>query len=320
MASAFARFIYISREVVNLVGIIGNIISFLVFCRPVFKKNSIRVYACALAIFDCFTLNQLYVDFGLIFFDYYPPDHSDITCKIYYYISTAFSCIPPWILVVFSIDKILSMKKSPKFKLFKKRFFQLTLIAVFAIVNILIFSEILVLLVRTPEIDDISSNLTLLCDSTVMPYANIVGAMYLLLGGIVPFVIMLGTSISIARLLSHSRQKSIGDRKIALARRRKSRDFKFAVTSLTFNFLFIALKLPLVLYYVISSFNIDTPSVYFYISTLLFFINSSISFLVHFVSNSIFRKQFYLLIKCRSSLSVDQSTVISVRPLQPTVK
>lgn len=173
---AFVSFIYISRAVVNLLGIIGNIISFIVFCRSVFRKNSISVYCCALAIFDCFTINQLYIDICLIF-DYYPPDNSEIICKIYFYISSAFSSIPPWILVTFSVDKMLSMRKTQKFEFMNKRSFQIGIIAVFAIANILLFSEIPVLLVRVPRELENYSYLT--CDSTAMPYINIVGALLL---------------------------------------------------------------------------------------------------------------------------------------------
>ena len=316
---AFLSFIYISRAVVNLLGIIGNIISFIVFCRPVFRKNSISVYCCALAIFDCFTINQLYVDICLIF-DYYPPELSDIVCKIFYYITTAFSNIPAWILVAFSIDKMLSMKKSQRFEFVKTRSFQFGIIAMSAIANILIFSEVLVLLVRVPEPDSSeynSTNLTLACDLAAMPYISIFGTLYLIIGSILPFAIMVYSSVSIVKLITTSRRKSIGDGKQAAIRRRKSRDFKFAVTSLTFNFSFIALKLPLVLYYVLSSIGVNTPYAYFNVSSLLFFINSSISFIVHFVSNSIFRKELCLLLRINTSVPVEhaQSTVITVRPL-----
>ena len=320
-SEAFYNFINISRGTVNLLGIIGNLISFIVFCRPAFRKNSISIYCCALAIFDCFTINQLIMDICLIIdTDFYPPDHSDIVCKIYFYISSSFSNIPAWILVAFSVDKMLSMRKSQRFDFVRTRSFQLGLIAVIAIANILIFSEILVLLERSlvPESGDISSNLTLACESTAMPYIKIVGALYLLIGSILPFAIMMYSSVSIVKLISRSRRKSIGDGMKAAVRRRKSRDFKFAVTSLTFNFLFIALKLPLCLHYVLSSLGVDVPYDFFLIASLLFFINSSISFLVHFVSNSIFRKELCLLLGINFAVPVEhgQSTmVITVRPL-----
>lgn len=316
MADAFYMFIYISRGSVNLLGIIGNLISFVVFCRPVFTKNSISVYCCALAIFDSFlAINQLYIDIYLSL-DYFPPEHSDIVCKIYYYITTAFSGIPAWILVAFSIDKILSMRKSRRLELIKKRSFQFGIIAVFAISNILIFSEVLALIGLVP-VDE--SNFTeFTCDLTEMPYVGIIGGLYLLEASIVPFLIMFGTSITIVRLITRSGRKSIGYGKNALAQRRKTRDFKFAVTSLTFNCLFITLRLPLVLFYILTSVEIYVTDSYLQIASLLFFINSSISFLVHFASNSIFRKELVILFKIRLPFKVTRmpsTSIIHVHPL-----
>ena len=304
---SFTSFIYISRTVVNLIGIIGNIISFIVFCRPVFRKNSISVYCCALAIFDCFTLNQLIMDINILF-DYFPPNYSDIICKVFYYITIAFSGIPAWILVAFSIDKILSMKNS-KFVFFKKRSFQIGIIAVFAIANILIFSEILVFLKRVPIYPN--NSIDLMCDLTYMPYISIVVGLYLLEASLIPFVIMFCSSVFIVRLLVQSRRRIIGDGNNASVQNRKGKEFKFAVISLTFNCLFITLKLPLAMFYILSSIGILMPYSYINLATLLFFINSSISFLVHFISNSIFRKELGIIIKIVLLIPVDHLQLLS---------
>lgn len=314
---AFNIFIFVSRGSVNFLGIIGNLISFIVFCRPVFRKNSISVYCCALAIFDCFVLNQLIMDIYLLFFDYFPPNYSEITCKIYYYISTAFSNIPAWILVSFSIDKMLSMKTSKRFEFIKKRSFQIGIIAVFAIVNILLFAEILVLLKRVPLYPN--NSLDLICDLNKMPLVSIFGALYLLIGSIVPFIIMSFSSVSIFKLLKESRKKTIGNGNSALVYNRKNRDFKFAVSSLTFNCLFITLKMPIAIYYVLSSAGLNIPNYIFNCASLLFFTNSSIGFLVHLISNSIFRKELGTILRKYLHLSVNQvpmSTLIAVRPLR----
>ena len=313
---AFYSFIYISRGSVNILGIIGNLISFIIFCRPVFRKNSISVYSCALALFDSFlAINQFYIDIYLSL-DFFPPEHSDIVCKIYYYITTAFSGIPAWILVAFSIDKILSMRKSRRFEFIKKRAFQYGLIAVFAIGNILIFSEVLVLIGRVPNEESNFTEFT--CDLTEMPYVGIIGALYLLEASIIPFLIMFGTSVTIVRLITRSGRKSIGIGKNALTQKRKTRDFKFAVTSLTFNCLFITLRLPLVLFYILTSAGIYMPDSYFQLASLLFFIDSSNSFLVHFASNSIFRKELVVLFRIRLPFKVTQmppTSIIHVRQL-----
>ena len=312
----FVSFVYTTRIVVNLLGIIGNIISFIVFCRPVFRKNSISVYCCALAIFDCFTLNQLIMEICHLF-DYFPPEHSDIICKMYFYITIGFSGIPAWILVAFSIDKILGMKNSNRFKFFKKRSFQFGIIAFFVIANILIFSEILLYLKRVRQFPN--NSIDLMCDLTYMPYIIIVVGLYLLEATLIPFVIMFCSSVFIVRLLVQSRRRVIGDGNTASVQNRKGKEFKFAVTSLTFNCFFIILKMPLALYYILHIAGLKIPSYYFLnIASLLFFINSSISFLVHFISNSIFRRQLVIILRILLFLPVDnvQSHVVNLRRIQ----
>ena len=312
-------FIFVSRGSVNFLGIIGNLISFIVFCRPVFRKNSISVYCCALAIFDCFTLNQLIMDINLIFFDYFPPYYSDITCKVYYYISIAFSNIPAWILVSFSIDKMLSMTNSKRFKFIKKRSFQIGIIAVYAIVNILLFSEILVLLKRVPLYSNNSLDLT--CDLNKMPLVSIFDALYLIIGSIIPFMIMSFSSVSTFKVLKESRKKTIGNGNNLLVYNRKRRDFKFAVSSLTFNCVFITLKMPLAIYYILDSLGLSMTNNFLLFSSLLFFTNSSIGFLVHLISNSIYRKELGIILRKVFPFSINKvpkNNVLNVRPLRST--
>lgn len=314
----FDKIIYGSRATVNILGIVGNLISFLIFSRPIFNKNSISIYCRALAIFDCFTLPQIYTDVNLLFFNSYPPDNSEAFCKISHYVYVAFSCIPAWILVGFAIDKVLNMKTT-KLEFYKKRSFQLSLIAAIAIFHAAVYSEILIFIKRVPDI----SRQSLVCQSKSMPYVDLIGALYLLEGSLIPFVIMFATSIVMTRSIIRSRNRAIGRRKNSVLTKRKIRDIKFAITSLTFNILFVILKLPLIIYYLLFSINTDLGFSFFQVATLLFFINSSISFVVHMVSNSIFRKEFFNMSRSVSSTQVQitqiQSTIIIVHPKASTI-
>lgn len=287
MSELFGEIATDIRGLVNFLGIFGNIASFAIFSRETFSKNSINIYCRALAIFDCFTLNQLYSDINLIFLKIYPPHGSVGYCKFSFYCTVAFSSIPGWILVAFSLDKMLTMKKLPRFEFIKKRSFQIGLIIGIAIFHVLLYSEVLFLL-------NLGYNYytnTTYCNSYAMPYANLVVSVYLIEGSLVPFVIMVVTSVFMVKLIRRSGRKSIGGGNLANVRKRRTRDVKFAITSLTFNFLFIILKLPLVLYYLLLSVNVDSGDYFFQIATLLFFVFSSISFLIHLASNSIFRRE-----------------------------
>lgn len=303
---------YIARASIISVGLVGNIVSFIVFSRSIFIKNSISTYCRALAFVDCFTLNQLITDIGLIFFNYYLPETNSFTCKTFYYISIAFSSMPSWFLVVFSLDKMLGMKKIPKFDFIKNRKFQYTLLFGIVLIQLVLYADIPVLL----DVK-ISENNTQVCDIANMLLVSIIDEIYLLEASIIPFVIMTGSSAIMINLIIRSR-KSI-EHLGHSSKKRKRRDIKFAITSLTFNVLFVCLRVPLVVYYSLVYYGIDLGYYYYMSTILLFFVNSSISFFVHFLSNSVFRKQLFVILKLRNlKRELTQNNAITVHPMQST--
>ena len=89
-------------------GIVGNFISFLIFSRKAFRKNSINVYCRALSISDSLIISfQFANDFALIFFNIDLFSSSNAFCKLSNYIFVSASPISGWILVAFSIDKAM---------------------------------------------------------------------------------------------------------------------------------------------------------------------------------------------------------------------
>ena len=123
---------------VILVGLLGNMITFIIFSRPVFQKNSISIYCRALAVFESFTIVHLVYEYGIAFSSYFLGNYSDITCIIYNYANSAFGPIPGWILIALSIDKLLNMKNIGN-SLIKKRWFQLVVIASIVLFNLLLY-------------------------------------------------------------------------------------------------------------------------------------------------------------------------------------
>lgn len=322
----FNRAIFGCRMSVNFLGIIGNIITFVVFARPAFRKNSISTYCCALAVVECFTILQVYSDLNLVVWYIYPQDQSNVGCKISYYVTVAFSSISGWILVMFAVDKLINMRgKNHKYQFIKKRSFQLAIIGIIVLANTLLYSEILVLLNlsvynNTTTLDE-NLDGAYYCSSSGMPYYNIVGAVYLVEASLIPFGFMIWSSIKIIKAINMSRQKSIQPGNAASLAKRKSRDFKFAITSLTFNVTFILLKLPFVLYFIFAGFGIDLSNYYYMLSSLLFYVNASIGFVVHVVSNSLFRKEILVMLHLATKNQVDfQTTLITVRPLRNSIE
>ena len=299
------------RIAVISVGLIGNLLSYIIFSRPAFQKNSISTYCRALAIFECFTIYELVADIGLLSSNYFYAMYTPIGCKLYYYIGMAFGSIPGWILIAFSIDKVLIMKKKANF--IKKRKFQYMVIFGIVLFNFLFYIEIPIYLTNIEL--DIMNTTYYICDTTTLSIGSVITMMFLIDGSLLPFLIMFASSIIMIKTIRDS-SKTIKNRHQSIGMtNRTRRDIKFAITSIAFNVSFVLFKMPLVIMVVLSTYyNFDTNA--YTITFLLYFVNYSISFLLHLASNSIFRREFLIMFRIRKSnsvLSLGNSTLITNR-------
>jgi hypothetical protein len=274
--------------VVILSGLVGNIVSIVIFSRKTFRKNSISIYCRAMAIFDSFTIYMAIIDFYLLLYSYYIAMYSDFMCKFINYIMYAFGSIPGWILIAFSVEKVLSLKRVTTGM--KRPIVHYAIVIGIVLFNLLLYIEIPIFLKLLPV--EMYGITFLFCDPSSLYFAEALSVIFLIQGSIIPFVVLLASSLITIKLLKDSRrQVSMIDNK------RMSRDTKFAVTSLIFNFLFIILKLPLLYcssvgYMVVNNYLLQ-------VANLLFFVYFSIGFWIHFVSNSLFRRELFILLGIR---------------------
>ena len=293
----------IIRLVMIIIGLIGNVISFIVFSRPVFRKNSISTYCRALAIFDFFTIADLIASIGLGFFDTFYPFYSEVACKVYIYSIIGFASIPGWILIVFSLDKVLTMKRIGTDTL-KKKSFQYGIIAAIALVNLLLYIEIPIYIqVVTIKVYGTTLNI---CDLSTLPFGTFVATMFLVEGSLLPFLIMFVSSIVSIKMIRDSARK-IERNSNADISNRKSKDFKFAISSVAFNVSFIVFKLPITVVFILENFIPTLAADYSLLAVVgtVSFIHYTSSFFVHLLSNSIFRREFMILFKIRKPRTVD---------------
>ena len=292
----FTYIYFILSEVIILSGAVGNILVFIVFSRETFRKNSISIYSRALAIFDTFGLYQAIVIFYLLFYNYYILSYSDAVCKIIFYILYGFGSIPGWLLIAMSIDKLLSLKKVNT--VMKRPLLHFMIV----IANLLIYIEIPIYLTRVPI--PMGDSIYWLCDTLVLPFANTLGIIYIIEGSVLPFCILFVTALITVKLLRDSRRQveMIG----SVAEKRKNRERKFAITSIAFSISFIVLKMPFVIAVAIGYSNVN--NYFIQIGSLLFFLNFSIGFLIHFTSNSLFRREFLIMLRIRKPNVVESVT------------
>ena len=292
----------IITEVMILIGLIGHVITFIVFSRPTFRKNSIGIYCCALAISELSIISHAVMNFIIIINSYTAAFSSEIGCKLYAYTVYSLGSIPGWILIAFSIDKLLNLRRVTG--TMKRPIIHYSLITAIVLIHITLYIVVPIYL-KPVDIPGYG----ILCDVSTLYFGNVLNIVYMAESSIIPFVIMFITSIITIQLLWKSRrQVELVGNLSSQQNKRKSRDAMFAITSITFNILFIVLKMPLLVCLIIGFEFINGYVLEF--SILFYFLKLSIGVFVHFISNSLFRRELFILFRLRK---VDQSNQIKHR-------
>jgi hypothetical protein len=271
------------------IGMIGNFICILIFSRKTFRNNSISTYCIALGLIESLSVFEFIDAIGILKDKVNLSDQSDTNCKLIYYMDILLSGCQAWIMVSFGVDKLLNMRTSST-PIITKKWFQWSLVVGIILFNILLYIYVPILLKRA----EVSPNFYL-CDFATMGFSQIFMIVFLLESCLIPFIVMIIISILTIRLLYKSR-KSI-ERIGVVAAERKTRDKKYAISSVTLNIMFIVLKLPMMMFYTLFSFDNYFDVYYYRISIYLFFLNSSLSIFVHLVTNSLFRREFMVFFR-----------------------
>jgi hypothetical protein len=138
------------------------------------------------------------------------------------------------------------------------------------------------------------------CSSFGLPYAFYIFSLstYIIEGLTLPLIVLSVTSTIVVRVLFSSRQNL--EQVMSFSRERRIRDRKFAITSVTLNVCFLVLKLPLVLAgfaYNVPSIDVYLLSYWLEIARTSFFVYSCLPFFINFITNSLFRSEFYKIIR-----------------------
>jgi hypothetical protein len=306
-------------------GVVGHFLSFLVFSRRKFQHNSISIYCRALAISDSFIL---YVLVYSIFFNIYYIDiseQSDLLCKINYYINVGLSPISIWILVAFSIDKMLHvLDRAKNIPIIKKRSFQLAVVIAIGLFHALLYSFIPILIKVETESNTTNGSSTsdFLCSLRHIDNYRYILLLYIIEGCLTPsFIMMITTFITVKRLYeSRNNLEKLTHPTSSQMKERKARDLKFALNSIVLSLLAVVLQTPVVFSLMFSLTNaIDN---FLFVSTFLFFfyLNFSVTFMVHFTFNSIFRGEFLLMIRIKKTSIWNRHTNAELITLKPNTK
>jgi hypothetical protein len=310
--ASFILGINIAQAITISIGLIGNLISIIIFSRKTFRNNSISTYCIGLSINELLYILKFVDNIGVLAFNSSPADQSDGYCKFFHYILNIRNGIQPCLLVAFSIDKLLSMRTS-SIAITKKKWFQWSVVTGIFLFNILLYSQ-LAILVKRRELPG-----RFFCDLSTLGYLPIFMIMVVVVTCLIPFMIMITSSLLTIRLLIKSR-KSVA-RNGNVAKDRKSRDQKYAVSSVAFNIMFLVLKTPFVIYYTWFAFFNYFDVYFFNITSFVTTLHSASFFFTHLVSNSLFRREFLVLIrlvkKNEEISSIKSSRTIALNRINP---
>lgn len=149
-----------------------------------------------------------------------------------------------------------------------------------------------------------SANLTLkgciLDPNSVYPY------IYLLESNLIPFVLMMLLTGFILRCLIKSRRnlEKVASNSVisSVSQRRKTRDRKWAVSSVTLNILFIVLMCPLVFVFMFPDRNDYYNNEFMRaIAFLFYYLNFTAHFFTHLATNLIFRNEILVIFGFRDA-------------------
>jgi hypothetical protein len=195
-----------------------------------------------------------------------------------------YASIPGWILVAFSIDKMLNMRAS-KPNILKSKLFQWSVVAGIVLFYICLYFVLLITLKLEPMMG------IYLCNLVTRDYFNAFVYVQITMTCAIPFIIMITTSVITIKLLLKSRASL--KRNANAYKKRRIRDMKYAISSIVFNVYFIVFKMP----FAISPLIPDENLYFLTVSLFLFIVNCSSTFFVHLATNSIFCSQLLVIFR-----------------------
>lgn len=293
----------ILRDVIITIGLIGNVISFIVFSRNPFRKSSTAFYCKCLSLFNSFTTYQLIFDTAGLLFGENLKYTTKLGCHLLYFISGSFSPIPTWILIYFSLDQMLAVRRSKQINLVRKRKFQLALITTTVACHILLYLPIPLFFIDAHNNPINGTKFPQKCEIksvVLMPYV----VTYFSEAILAPFFAMTITTSVILKSLWSSRrnlkrQEPSSPSSLIIIRRitsRKRRERKYWINSVGLNVVFVLLMSPLMASLVIPKTSNHKDENKRNICLIFFYLSYTLHFWTHLCVNVTFRNEFFLLI------------------------
>jgi hypothetical protein len=290
--------------IMTLLGLLGNLLVFIIYGFDEMKKFSISLYFQVASLVNSLMVFHMLRETLAIEYDWSITLFSDFVCKITDFSEHTLGAIEAWILVCISLDRFINIKFNNRYSLLSSRKFQASLMTTVVIFNVLFYS----LMIWNSELKNIfntsnstfnssfESNVTLyFCENSA---DRVIYWMDLFNSVVIPFIFMIVINALMISHIKKSRKRihqvSSHNKKTLLM------DRKFAILAITYNFLFLVLNLPNMVFLLVSVYvNIEPElnTFLYYITATIYYNLFAIEFFVQFVANSLFRAQAITLFK-----------------------
>lgn len=280
--------------VISAIGLVTNILSFIVFSRKKFKKTVFSIYFRFLIIFDTLALLVPINKFLELNLAIVISHNTTLLCKIRMYYEFVITPISSWILVVISLDRYLGIAYPFGFVMHKKSKFQIRVCLGILLFHLVYFSPNLTYSLTKKLLVTNGTNETVFISSCNNPNVPL-NMMVFFQSDLIPFVLMLFLTLITLLKLFNSRKRLNNN----LSRQK---DVKFAVISVTLNIIFLILTGPHYIFNLVYEDYLNTMSFDIFISIvsikfLLFYSNFASVFFINFAANSLFKNEFYKFIR-----------------------
>ena len=271
---------------VTLIGIIANSLSFLIFSRKRFHNTIFstyfRFFIVVQTINILFSINKmleqnLFIYFGKI---------SNFTCKLRHFLVFCNFSITGWFLVTISLDRYLSIAYPAKFLYRKKFIFQILVSICIISYNICVYIPF-----WFSYLEYSHSNRTNVTQTKCELPFKAGSTIHLLQSTLIPFTFMFFFTSFTIKIVFDSRKSTSSNSN------NKSKDMKFAISSIAINIIFLLCNLPIFLLDIISTYsdlftNLKNLFIVLHsISLFMFYINMGSTFIINYFFNSMFKKE-----------------------------
>ena len=285
--------------VIGIAGVIGNILVVVVFSRKSLRKYPYSFFSLVMAISDigymihCFTdwySYSLNVNLGTV---------GSALCPLIAFLPYYFGSLSMFLLTTIAIDRTLTIVYPRKLLIFKKRWFQIIIVAILA--SIVMLMNILVPLnYRLTEYIFVNMSFRI-CQ---MPSNLLAIQIWITLSIFLFFNVAINNFLNIKTILfirSSRKRVAAKDRNSSLS----TKDRKFAVCSICLNLAAMLFKLPFFICLIIISYSsnlsIGQINMMLQITNTLTYIDNGFSFCINMLVNSIFLNEFLILFRVRKS-------------------